>query len=203
MHDDAHQPEDLLAFWFGPLDEWGRANATHARRWWMKDPAFDEALRARFGALHGAVAAGAREGWRATPRGLLAYVIVLDQLSRNLFRDTERMYAHDARALEVAEQGLTRGDAVDLGRDERHFLYMPLMHAESLPAQDRCVALFAAELAAAPEEERADLARSLDFAQRHRDIVARFGRFPHRNALLGRPSSAEEIAFLTEPGSSF
>jgi len=203
MTDDTQGWEAVLDFWFGDLDERGRADAEHTRRWWMKDEAFDAQLRERFGALHAAVAAGDRQGWLETPRGRLAYVIVLDQLSRNLFRGTGDMYANDERALEVADVAIARGAAERFGRDERHFLYMPFMHVESLAAQDRCVALFEAEVADAPEDEREQRARTLDFAVRHRDIVARFGRFPHRNALLGRRSTAEEEAFLKEPGSSF
>ncbi|PKN55333.1 MAG: DUF924 domain-containing protein [Deltaproteobacteria bacterium HGW-Deltaproteobacteria-14] len=195
--------EAVLAFWFGALDAAGHADAAHAQRWWRKDEGFDRELGERFGALHRAVAAGEREAWLATPRGRLGYVIVLDQLSRNLFRDTAGMYANDARALAVAAEGLDRGDAATLAAAERRFLYMPFMHAETLADQERCVALFQAEVAAAPPGQEDSARRALDFAIQHRDIVARFGRFPHRNALVGRVLTAEELAFLEQPGSSF
>jgi uncharacterized protein (DUF924 family) len=184
-------PDALLSFWFGPLDAEGRADAAHRERWFRKDAAFDRELRERFGTLHAEVAAGRHESWLATPRGRLAYVIALDQLSRNLFRDSARAFETDARALEVALEGLSSGVDRALARDERSFLYMPLMHSEDLAVQERCVALFA------------DFPDNLPFAEAHRDIVRRFKRFPHRNAVLGRASTPEELAFLQEPGSSF
>lgn len=184
-------PDALLSFWFGPLDAAGRADDAHRERWFRKDPGFDAALRERFGALHAEVAAGAHERWLATPRGRLAHVIALDQLSRNLHRDTPRAFENDARALAVALEGLEHGVDRVLGPDERSFLYMPLMHSEDLAVQERCVALFA------------DSPENLSFAEAHRDIVRRFGRFPHRNAVLGRASTPEEQEFLRGPGSSF
>jgi len=197
-HPDA---EDVLELWFGQLDEDGRADDAHRQRWFRKDPDFDALLRERFGALHEAVAAGERPAWRETPRGRLATIVVLDQLSRNLHRDTARMFENDAEALAVAEAALAAGDDDALATHERYFLYMPFMHAEDLEAQERCVRLFEAARDAAPPK----LASTFDptWAVRHRDIVARFGRFPHRNALLGRASTPEEEAFLKEPGSSF
>ncbi len=181
----------LLSFWFGTLDAHGRADAAHRERWFRKDPGFDRELRERFGALHAEVSAGAHESWLATPRGRLAYVIALDQLPRNLFRDSARAFATDARALEVALEGLALGVDRALAHDERSFLYMPLMHSEDLAVQERCVALFA------------DFPENRSFAEQHRDIIQRFGRFPHRNAVLGRASTAEEREFLRGPGSSF
>ena len=175
--------EAVLGFWFG-LDP---------QRWWTKDAAFDRDVRERFAGEHAAVLRGERDGWLATPRGRLAYVIVLDQLSRNMFRDTPRAFAADDRALDAAAGGIARGHDRDLPPGERGFLYMPYMHSELLPVQERCCELFAS----------LGDAEQLDYARRHRDIVARFGRFPHRNAILGRPSTPEELAFLTQPGSSF
>jgi uncharacterized protein (DUF924 family) len=175
-------PDDVLAFWFAD-----------PARWWRKDPAFDAEIRTRFHDLHRAVAAGAREDWRATPRGALAYVVVLDQFSRNMFRDTAGMFASDAQAVAAARAAVDRGDDRALADTERMFLYMPLMHSEDLADQDRCVDLFRA------------LGRSyeLNYAEQHRDIVRRFGRFPHRNQLLGRASTPDEVEFLKQPGSSF
>jgi uncharacterized protein (DUF924 family) len=196
--------EEVLSFWFGELDERGRADSAHAARWWKKDPAFDGEIRDRFETLHRAVANGEREEWLSSARGRLAYVIVLDQFSRNMFRDSGKMFACDPQALAAALGGIELGMDRQVAHDERSFFYMPLMHSEDLAAQDRCVALFAAwrdELAqVAPEEKRAD---SVSYAERHRDIVKRFSRFPHRNALLGRESTPEELEFLTKPGSSF
>jgi uncharacterized protein (DUF924 family) len=175
-------PEDVLEFWFAD-----------PARWWRKDPAFDAEIRTRFLELHRAVVRGAHEDWRATPRGALAYVVVLDQFSRNMFRDTAGMFASDAQAAAAARAAVDRGDDRALADTERMFLYMPLMHSEELADQERCVDLFRA------------LGRSneLKYAEQHRDIVRRFGRFPHRNQLLGRASTPVEEEFLKQPGSSF
>jgi uncharacterized protein (DUF924 family) len=173
--------DEVLAFWF-----------SDPARWWKKDPAFDAEIRSRFLALHEAIDRGERETWLDTARGTLAYVVVLDQFSRNVFRGTARMFASDARARTAARGALGRGDDAALSPEQRTFLFMPLMHSEDVADQDRSVALFAQAM---PEQLR--------FAEQHRDIVRRFGRFPHRNALLGRPSTPEEIEFLKEQGSSF
>jgi uncharacterized protein (DUF924 family) len=196
-------PETVLEFWIGALDANGIADAEHTRRWWTHDAAFDTQVSTRFGALHEAVARGEHEAWLASPRGLLAYVIVLDQFSRNMFRGSARTFAHDAQALRAALQGIARGDDRVLACDERTFLYMPLMHCEAVAHQDRCVDLFAALARSVAPAARERYVNYLEFAQRHRDIVNRFGRFPHRNAQLGRDSTADELAFLQEPGSSF
>jgi uncharacterized protein (DUF924 family) len=194
MPDDGRNEwERVLDFWFGELDAAGQADAEHAARWWRKDPELDSELRTRFETDHAAIEAGHREHWRDDPRGLVAYVIVLDQLSRNMYRGTPRMFASDRRALEAARQGIDRGLERALPTTLRAFLYMPFMHSERLADQDRAVVLFGS----------LGSAEQLDFAIQHRDIVARFGRFPHRNAILGRESTPEEIAFLAEPGSSF
>lgn len=195
--------EALLSLWFGPPGPDGRADDAHRRRWFVKDEAFDAELRERFLADHAAIVARRREDWLATPRGRLAYVIVLDQLSRNMFRGTAGMFAHDAQARAAAIAGIDRGDDAHLHPDARGFLYMPLMHSEQLADQDRCVALYTALRDAAEPAHRAGAESSLKFAVMHRDIIARFGRFPHRNALLGRASTPGEEAFLKEPGSSF
>jgi uncharacterized protein (DUF924 family) len=173
--------EDVLAFWFAD-----------PARWWKKDPAFDAEVRERFLALHEVIDRGDREDWLETARGALAFVVVLDQFSRNMFRGTARSFASDARARMAARRAVERGDDQALTDDQRPFLYMPLMHSEDLADQDRCCALFAAA--------RSD---QLRYAESHRDIIRRFGRFPHRNALLGRASTPEEEGFLKQPGSSF
>jgi uncharacterized protein (DUF924 family) len=172
---------DVLTFWFAdPV------------RWWKKDPAFDAEIRDRFLSLHDAIERDERDDWLETPRGVLAYVIVLDQFSRNMFRDSARMFESDTRALAAARAALDRGMDRSLSRDERMFLCMPFMHSEDIVDQDRSVALFASTLQ-----------EWVRFAEMHRDIVRRFGRFPHRNALLGRQSTFEELEFLKQPGSSF
>ncbi len=195
--------ERVLRFWFGELDADGLADAAHVARWWKKDPSFDEELRGSFLDEHQQITAGRRASWLATPRGRLAYVIVLDQLSRNMFRDTPDMFEQDYLALQAALEGIGAGWDRALRTDERVFLYMPLMHSEELTVQERCVELFEAYRDELEGPARERVARNLEFARRHRDIVARFGRFPHRNSILGRDSSEEETEFLKQPGSSF
>lgn len=195
--------EAVLDFWFGPLDADGRASSERSARWWRKSEAFDAEIRDGFGRLHSEVVAREHAAWEETPRGALALVVVLDQLSRNMFRGSPGMYATDEEACALADRAITRAFDQELHGSERTFLYMPFMHCESLEEQERCCALFAAMAEATDGAGAKDAAGSLDFARRHRDIVARFGRFPHRNAILGRESTAEELAFLQEPGSSF
>jgi uncharacterized protein (DUF924 family) len=203
MQSAAAEFEQVLDFWFGELGQDGRATQEVARRWFQGGAAFDQQVRERFAGLHAALAAGGNTAWLASPRGRLAAVIVLDQFSRNMFRDTPAMFASDARALEYAFDAIDRGSDKELATDERTFLYMPLMHSEKLSVQERCVDLFASFRDSLTGAARDAVGRNLEFALRHRDIIRRFARFPHRNAILGRPSTPDEQAFLKEPGSSF
>ena len=189
-------PHDVLAFWFGT----GGATAVPRPEWFRKDPAFDESIRARFGGL---VEVALRDAWDAAawpdaPEARLARVVVLDQFPRNLYRGSPKSFAGDRRALELAQRMVDDGEDALLAPLQRWFAYLPFEHAEDLAAQDRSVALFEA-LA----EDHADLAGALDYAVRHRDVIRRFGRFPHRNEVLGRTSSPEELEFLRQPGSRF
>ena len=193
----------ILQFWFGDLDELGRSDVLHSRRWFMKDDAFDREITTKFADTFADIRAGHREQWLDNPQGRLAYVIVLDQFARNMFRGTPRMFEGDKQAEAAAVEGVARGDDALLGVNERSFLYMPFMHAEDLALQDRSVALFSALAASAAPELRGGLTASVNYAQQHRDIVARFGRFPHRNAVLGRNSTPDEVEFLKQPGSAF
>jgi uncharacterized protein (DUF924 family) len=184
---------EVLDFWFGPLDARGKARP----EWFRKDPAFDAEVRRRFGATHAAAAARELEAWRASPQPMLALVLVLDQFSRNLFRGDARAFAQDAHARECAEQAIERGDDLALLPVERQFLYLPFEHSERLDDQERALELFTT--LEAFEETRG----LLEWARRHHAIVERFGRFPHRNAILGRASTPEEVEFLAQPGSGF
>lgn len=189
-------PREVLDFWFGApgAPEHGRARA----EWFRKDAAFDAQVRARFGAALEQALAGGLADWCGEPEGTLALILVLDQFTRNAFRDTPRAFAGDARALALARGLVASGADRSLARFPRAFAYLPFEHAESLEAQQQSVVLYEALAAEYP-----DAAEELDYALRHRDIVARFGRFPHRNAILGRPSTAEEVTFLQQPGSRF
>lgn len=193
--DSEREIGEVLSFWFGEPGTPGHGSSREA--WFRKDAAFDEEIRRRFLALHASAALGERDHWREHPDSLLALVIVLDQFSRNLYRGDARAFSQDAAALAASETMIARG--WDRGRlpVERQFAYLPFEHAEDLVMQDRAVELFMA-LEAFPATS--GLAQ---WAEKHRVIIRRFGRFPHRNAALGRQSTAEEIAFLQEPGSSF
>jgi uncharacterized protein (DUF924 family) len=164
--------------------------------WFRKDDAFDANVRSRFGGAIEAALTGGFADWTA-PRGVLARVLLLDQFTRNAYRDTPRAFAGDTLALSIAQDAVGRGDDGALVPVERWFLYMPFEHAESDAAQQRSVELFT-RLA-----RETSLADPLEWAQRHAAIIRRFGRFPHRNAILGRVSTPEEIAFLASPGSRF
>lgn len=195
--------ETVLSFWLGELDENGLCATEQTERWWAKDAAFDELVRERFGALIESIADGGQREWLDTPRGRLAYVVVLDQFTRNAFRGSARAFAQDGLALSTAEEGITVGHDRQLRGQERVFLYMPFMHSEDLSTQERGVALFRAFRDESHGPLRKELDNNLLFAERHRDVIANWGRFPHRNQILGRVSTEEEREFLKQPGSSF
>jgi uncharacterized protein (DUF924 family) len=186
--------QDVLDFWFA---EAGTA------RWFAADAAFDAQIRARFGEAVEAAANGRLDDWAATPAGWLALLILLDQFPRNLYRDDPRAWAADARAQRVALSGMARGDDRQLPAVQRVFAYLPLEHAEDSALQRRSVELFEALLAEAASERRQQFEDYLDYARRHREVIARFGRFPHRNATLGRASTPQEMLYLAQPGAGF
>ncbi|WP_265947657.1 DUF924 family protein [Dechloromonas sp. A34] len=187
---------DILAFWFGRPGEPGYGQPRN--EWFRKDAAFDEAIRSRFLPDVEAALAGRLTEWADTPPGLLARLILLDQFPRNLFRGEARMFAGDAEARSLAERALAQGWDKQLSAVEKVFVYLPLEHSEALADQERSVALFAALAAEQPGNDG-----FLDYARRHQEVIARFGRFPHRNAALGRPSTPEETIYLAQPGSGF
>jgi uncharacterized protein (DUF924 family) len=183
-------PAAALDFWFGAPPYAPRA------AWFTKSEAFDAEVRERFGAtLEAALAGTLPPAWAAAP---LAEILLLDQFTRNAFRGTPRAFAGDARALALAQRLADSGEHLALHPVQRVFAYLPFEHAEDAALQDRSVRLFAA-LAA----EHPPAADYLDYAERHRDVIRRFGRFPHRNAVLGRASTPEEQAYLATPGSGF
>lgn len=187
---------DVLDFWFGPPDD--PSHRLPRQAWFRKDPAFDLQVRERFTPTIEAALAGGLQHWAGQPLSALAQVIVLDQFTRNAFRDTARAFAGDERALAAARAMVEAGQDRGLAGVQRQFVYMPFEHAEDLSAQQQALHLFT-QLG----QDEPALADLLRWAQAHHDIVARFGRFPHRNALLGRTTTPEEEAFLKTPGSSF
>ncbi len=178
------RPRSILDFWFTELDP---------KQHFAKDTALDEAIRTRFGATLEAAARCELFAWRATPEGRLAEVLVLDQLSRNVYRDTARAFAQDALALALAQELVASGQDRSLPLAQRSFAYMPYMHSESALVHAEAAVLF----------DQAGMEDTLRFELAHKAIIDRFGRYPHRNTLLGRTSTPEELAFLSGPGSSF
>lgn len=180
MSDFAIDPQTIVDFWRDAGSE----------RWFVKDEQFDETIRQRFGDIYERAVLGEFADWQSDATGALALVILFDQFPRNMFRGTPKMFATDARALAIGRMALARGDAFTLGEDVNMFLAMPLMHSELLADQEECVAWM--ERIGTPENTAA--------AIEHRDIVKRFGRFPHRNTLLHRETTVEEKSFLDGGG---
>ncbi len=188
---------DVLDFWFGQPP-----TSTPLKQWFVKDAAFDRSIQQRFGAVIDAALATGLEDWPSPgcsePEVRLAHIVVLDQFTRNVFRDTPRAFAGDARALALAQALVASGGDLRLSVYQRWFAYLPFEHAEDMAMQAESLRLF--EALAAEHPQAAD---ALLWAQKHQAIVARFGRYPHRNLVLGRLTTLEEQAFLQEPGSSF
>lgn len=184
MSSPHHSPDPVLTFWFEELAP---------QQWWAKSSDLDRLIGSRFGLVHHAATRCELSGWRATARGRLAEIIVLDQFSRNLYRDQARAFACDALALALAQTAVALSADRELDAKQRAFLYMPYMHSESSAIHETAVSLFSAP----------GMESQLDFELKHKAIIDRFGRFPHRNVALGRASTPQELAFLTTPGSSF
>jgi uncharacterized protein (DUF924 family) len=199
----AAEAQALLDFWFGDATDDVEVATKQASLWWSKKPEVDATLAERFGDLCERARNGELESWKETPRGRLAVIVAIDQLSRNIHRESADAFSEDRRALRLSIEGVEAGDDLHLRPIERVFLYMPLMHAEDIGAQAKSVELFERLLQAVPESQKKVFEGNLRFAIAHRDIVQRFGRFPHRNGVLERTSTAEELEFLTQPGSSF
>lgn len=189
------QAQEVLDFWFGAP---GSAEFGHARDFWFrKDPAFDALLRARFTDLHAAAARGELAAWGSAPESLLAFIVVLDQFPRNIYRGLPASFATDHAALAAARVMVESTWDLGLPASMRWFAYMPFEHSESLADQDLCLQLMQR---VAEDPQFSDVPR---WAVAHRAVIARFGRFPHRNAILGRESTPAEADFLAQPGSSF
>lgn len=176
--------EEIIQFWFEEITP---------AQWWQKDPAFDQLISDRFLSLHQQASLCELFSWRENPKGRLAEVIILDQFSRNIYRDKPAAFACDALAVALTQEAILQKADLELRQVERSFLYMPLMHSESPLIQDLSIAY----------HRKNGNENTLDFALKHKVIIDQFGRYPHRNAILGRSTTAEEEEFLGKPGSSF
>jgi len=188
----------ILTFWFGPPDSQEASYAQRRKLWFGKSSETDEYIRTAFYTLYVQAALGELDSWQNQADSCLALILLLDQFPRNMFRDDPRAYEADSKALAVARRAIAHGFDQSLSPLQRLFLYLPLEHSEDLADQEESVALIQAIAQECPE-----LQDSYDYALRHRDVIARFGRFPHRNEILGRESTPDEKVFLTQPGSRF
>ena len=185
----------ILAFWFGTLDEHGMCAPEQQARWFKSSDETDQLCRDNFATLVQQAIAGELDHWQASDCGVIALIILLDQLTRNIFRGTPQAFAGDQHALDIAQRAISAGRHLDLPAIHRVFLYLPLEHSENLPVQEQCIELFA-QLSAVQQAftgfER--------YAIAHRDVIAQFGRFPHRNDILGRVSTEAELEYLKSHG---
>lgn len=181
---------DVHSFWFGTGDE-DRSDV-----WFRSDPAFDHTCRTRFADALRALGRGDLNHWLDTPRGAVSWVVLADQITRNVHRGSADAFSNDAAARHVVKHMLARGTDLSLRPFERVFLYMPLEHSEDLDDQDECVRQFTSLVDSFPAEQREKALGFLDYAKQHHEIIRRFGRFPHRNDVMGRASTAEELAYL-------
>jgi uncharacterized protein (DUF924 family) len=200
---DEMNKNDVLAFWFGADAADHEISQRQAKLWWHKDAATDDTIRQRFEPTLKALLRGEHRDWLTSADGRLAAIIVLDQFSRNMYRDNAMSFTQDALALEWALEGIRQGADRQVRPIHRLFYYLPLEHAESEAMQNLCMEKLAQLRADAPASFADEAKNYLEFGRRHQEIIQRFGRFPHRNALLNRPSSDDERQFLTQPGSGF
>lgn len=199
-----NSPGPILDFWFGDsADDDATIANRQSRLWWDKNPATDETIRERFEAQVQAAADGQLDAWKGSPEGWLALIVLTDQFPRNIHRGTPESFSFDPIARTLCLDGIEAGADQQLRPIQRVFFYLPLEHSESMPDQQMCVDLMRSLARSVPEAQRAPFDYFVDFALAHRKIVERFRRFPHRNAILGRDSTDEEIEFLKQPGSSF
>lgn len=197
-------PEEILEFWIGDAATSAEAAAVKTALWFRKSDETDAVLRERFGATVAALAGGLSEEWNDQgPRARLAAIIALDQFSRNIYRGTPQSFANDPKALALSLKTLEQGEHLDAAIVEQVFIYLPLEHAEDAAMQTQCVNLMADMLERAPPAFKQICENWLDYAHKHKAVIDQFGRFPHRNAILGRASTSEEVEYLAQPGAGF
>ncbi|MBX8623890.1 MULTISPECIES: DUF924 family protein [Pseudomonas] len=195
--------QPLLDWWFGHAESATEVTAQQGGLWFGKKDSQDLEARERFGVFVDQALAGELTEWTQRPEGWLALVLLLDQLPRMIFRDTPKAFSGDLRAQKLVAQGIAADFDRQLKPIQRLFIYLVFEHCENLAVQNEAVSRFIKLVAEQPEAERGVFADNLDYAERHQKVIARFGRFPHRNAVLGRESTVEELEFLKEPGSRF
>lgn len=203
MDNESQRAEAILDFWYGRPRNYVQADAARIKFWFSGAADVNRTIRERFAADHQRAAEGKLDHWALSPDGLLALVILLDQFSRNIYRNSGRAFEWDDKALRLSLAAVTDQRDLDMQPLQRLFLYLPFEHAEDPQMQELSVEKFTALTELAPEGMRATYREFLDYAERHKVIIDRFDRFPHRNAPLGRRSSSEEQEFLKQPGSSF
>lgn len=198
-------PDDVLAFWLGTARPSNAQALAIKQQWFTKSDAFDARIKAQFEPTVQAAMAGQLDGWADDAWSCLALLIVLDQFTRNIYRGTPQSFAGDAKALALAQRAIAQGLDQQLPAVTRIFVYLPLEHAEDLAQQARSVEAFTqlAEGNTAPADVHEFLVGTLDYAHRHQVVIQRFGRFPHRNAVVGRASTAQELDYLAQPGAGF
>lgn len=199
----AHDFQSVLDFWFGKSGSDVDILEQQSALWWGKDASVDKEIETRFGASLNCLVAGQLGDWRQLPESYLAMIILADQFSRNIYRDSARAFAQDEKAPQLALEGIAAGIDLKLSLVQRVFFYLPLEDAEFLLMQEKSVDLFRHIYEAAPENIRERVKGHLDYAISHRQVIEKFGRYPHRNAVLGRQSTPEEIDYLNQPGSGF
>lgn len=189
------QVQEILEFWFGKPDDldYGKSRKV----WFIKNPEFDREVRSRFLPVYQQAAAGELDDWKASPQGCLALIILLDQFPRNMFRGQPQAFATDPQALAYAKHAVTNSFDRELLPIQRQFIYLPFEHSENLTDQHQCIKLFSTL------QDYPECVSGVDYAHRHFQVIERFGRFPHRNEILGRQTTLEEAEFLQQPGSSF
>jgi uncharacterized protein (DUF924 family) len=200
---ESEKQAEVLTFWFGKLDGEDSYPQDKVKSWFMKNPAFDREIQEKFEPLVIQAAGGKLDGWKATPRGRLALVVLLDQFPRNIYRNSLKAFSLDPISIKIVLEGIKNGDDLKLYPIERSVFYLPLMHSESKEMQNISVIKYGELVKNAPKSLQNNFLGNYDYALRHQKIVEQFGRFPHRNQVLGRKSTPEEIQFLKEPGSSF
>jgi uncharacterized protein (DUF924 family) len=196
-------PQSVLEFWFGDQPDSPEAIAARIALWFGADPAFDERIRELFDGLPSRAQRGDFDSWRQEARTSLALVLVFDQFPRNLYRGSAQSFAYDSLAREVAVAAIASRFDAELAPLEAMFFYLPLEHSEDMHSQERCVSLVRRLVERAPVDQRPQFESFLSYAIRHREVVRRFGRFPHRNAILGRRSTREELSYLESGGETF